>query len=152
MRRATLVSAVTLGLAACAPILEAPAGPLYDQTVSAAAAFCAARASGDAGAVADLFVPEVAAALRAEVAAGRPLPLYSATAGGPCTAGRAWYLGGSRRFAEVRHAQGSDGLDLWLSGQGLIDDLVYGDGSGTLRQRLGLRSGTVPPPASLFRR
>jgi hypothetical protein len=152
MRGVWVLGLLAAGLAGCVPITQIRPENLRPGQAGAAAAFCTARASGDAEAVAALFVPEVAAALRAEAAAGRPLPLQSAGRSGPCTGDRLWAWGGSRSFAEVRYAGGSDGLDLWLSGQGLIADLVYGDGSGTLRERLGVPSHTVPPPAGLFRR
>ncbi len=112
-----------------------------------ASSFCSAHASQDIDRVAALFVDEVADAIRARANAGQPLRLASGS--GDCTPGQAAYWGGSRRFVEVRYANGSDTLDLWLSGEGLIDDIHFGDGGDSLRRTLGLRAN-VPPPRSLF--
>jgi hypothetical protein len=149
--RAAAAILLAAALSACLPIMQMRPDQVTVRETDAVVALCAARASGDMDAVADLFVPEMAEALRAAAAAGTVPPLQSG-AGGACAPDRVWYWGGSRWFAEVRYADRSDALDMWRSGQGRISDLIYGDGSGTLSEKLGVESGTVPPPASLLRR
>lgn len=142
--KAALAVAAALAASACTPTMSLRDGPEADRLRDIATRFCAAQGSAD---IADLFVPEVADAIRGAASAGRASPLASAS--GSCTPGEAAYWGGSRRFVEVRYDDGADTLDLWLSGQGLIDDIHFGDGRDSLRRTLGLRAN-VPPPAGLF--
>lgn len=150
MRRIVAGLLGATALAGCAPILEVDPARLSSQDKAPVVAFCAATASGDMDAVAAQFVPEVAEALRDAARRGAAPPLTSGGSG--CEAGRVWRWGASRRFAEVRRAGGSDALDLWRGGHGRISDLIYGDGSGTLRGRLGLSSDAAAPLASMLRR
>lgn len=142
--KAVLAVAAALAASACTPTMSLRDGPGADRLRDIAASFCTAQGSAD---IADLFVPEVADAIHRAANAGQPAPLASAS--GPCTPGDAAYWGGSRRFVEIRYANGADTLDLWLSGQGLIDDIHFGDGRDSLRRTLGLRANVLPP-AGLF--
>ncbi len=111
---------------ACAPMLEMREGDRANELRAIVRQFCDAQKSGDLARVAELFEPKLEAAINT---AGDGVRLASRTSS-TCEAGRTWYIGGSRRVIEIRRDGFSDRADLWLSGEGRLFDLTYGDGSG----------------------
>lgn len=145
MRAGIAALALFAAAGGCAPVMPMPDSPRADALRATAAEFCAARSARDSRRLTALFAPELARALEAALDAGAAPPLTSRDTPGDCTPGRTAYWGGSRHFVELRYPGHSDALDLWLSDQGRISDLQYGDRPGGLRQALGLRVGAVKP-------
>lgn len=131
--RVLAIGLIVLG--GCAPMMEMREGEAAEKLRAVVREFCVAQASGDVARVAAVFEPKLEEAV---LAAGAGVKLAS-RAGATCEPGQVWYVGGSRRVLEVRRGGYSDRLDLWLSGQGRVFDLQYGDGGPTLRERLGVK-------------
>lgn len=129
-------------LAGCAPMRELAAGPEADRLRQQVAAFCEAQAAADAVRAADLFEPGLRDAIRSAAARGEVVQWASQAGAGGCRPGRIWYLGGSRRVAEVVYDGFADRLDVWLGDAGLLSDLHYASGEPRLSRRVGLMRNT----------
>lgn len=135
--RALAVAALLLG--GCAPLMQMREGDAADALRGIVRGFCEAQASGDVARIAAAFEPDLEAAILAAAQDGKVPPFASRAGAGGCSAGQVWYYGGSRRVMEIRYAGFSDRADMWLSGEGRLFDLTYGEGGPTLRKRLGLK-------------
>lgn len=126
-------------LAGCSPMLEMREGEASDQLRDVARRFCEARSAGDIKRIAAMFEPALETAILDASERGKVPDFASRPGARACSAGKVWYIGGSRRVVEIRYGGFSDSADMWLSGQGRLFDLTYGDGGGSLREQLGLK-------------
>jgi hypothetical protein len=117
-----LASSLVLG--GCVPTMEMRDGPERERLVELVRTFCSAERSADPGDTRPLLVASLRTMLDRRARSGTFLTSADPKAG--CEPGRAWYMGGSRMFAEVRLADRSDRLDLWRGDFPRIGDLVYG--------------------------
>jgi len=129
-RRALPAGTAVLLAAGCAPLMEFRDGDDQQRLRRTATAFCDALRSPDPQQVRGMFVGPVRLKLQALAQDGRAIPYTSGDAEAGCGAGRAWYLGGSRMFAEVRTPSWSDRLDVWrgewMGDRQLVSDVIYG--------------------------
>lgn len=120
-------------------MLEMRDGKAADQIRDVVRRFCEARVAGDIKQIAAMFEPELEAAILDATRSGKVPEFASKPGAGACAAGQVWYIGGSRRVMEIRYDDFSDRADMWLSGQLRMFDLTYGEGGGSLREKLGLK-------------
>lgn len=120
-------------------MLDMRDGKAADQLRDVVRRFCEARSAGDVPQIAAMFEPELEAAILAATRRGEVPEFASRSDARACAAGQVWYIGGSRRVMEIRYDGFSDRADLWLSGQFRMFDLIYGEGGGSLREKLGLK-------------
>lgn len=126
--RVVATALLGLALAACVPTMEMR-GQDRERLVAVVERFCAAERSADPADSGTLFAEPVRRMIETLPPAGeggRPRHLTSVDPTLKCEAGRTWYLGGSRMFAEVRLSGGSDRLDLWRGEAPLIRNILYG--------------------------
>lgn len=145
---------VLLLLTGCVPTGEFREGPQRERLVEVARRYCAAESSADPNDTRALFIAPVRTLL--EERAGGP-PGSGAEAEG-CEPGRAWYLGRSRMFVDVRRGARSERLDMSRGEFPLITDVFYlkprrvaGRKVKSLAQALMLNArpgagGASPPP------
>lgn len=153
MKLPCVVSSV-LALAACVPTMEMRDGTDRERLVELVRQFCAAERSADRSDSHGLFVASMQDMLARSAPFGTDgRPLTSGDPKAACEPGRAWYLGGSRMFAEVRLAGHSDRLDVWRGDQWKIRDVLYGRKRrfgerkvASLRAELIAEHGSEPPP------
>lgn len=120
-------------------MLEMRDGKAADQLRDVVRRFCEAQGAGDIPQIAAMFEPELEAAILAGTGSG-DIPEFASRPGvRACAAGQVWYIGGSRRVMEIRYDGFSDRADLWLSGHLRMFDLIYGEGGGSLREKLDLK-------------
>lgn len=142
---AALLAPGVFGLmAACAPILPMAEGPLRQSLSESAARFCDLRVADPEQAV-DVFEPELAERLRAEMRDGRMPRLSGWVGAGHCTVKAVSTQGGSRYYVDLAYPGLTDRLDFWAAGQGRARDLIYGKGGGRLSQTLRPVDPCAPP-------
>jgi hypothetical protein len=128
--RPALACLALVAAAACIPLMEFREGEDQQRLRRTATEFCDAVLSPDPQQVRGMFVGAVGLKLQALAESGQPIPYLSGDARTGCSAGRTWYLGGSRMYAEVQTPKSSDRLDMWVGDfkgvRPFLSDVIYG--------------------------